>query len=220
MSYCDGDTFSDYNYRLMQVHLTPADKLVKPASAAVATGPQELLLVSGQIASGKVELTPLKSLFGEARLPQEGPYTLRIVTASGTTEYRFATRQTDHVTTSQRFGFTIPHPGAIYSIAIVKDGAVLMQSQAKAAGTAQAQSAASVKPQVQATEQGGMLRLSWDHLKYPYLTVTHLGAQRATLAQDLEGGSAVLPVAALPAGGSFEFSLSDGMNSVRVNRSR
>jgi Peptidase M66 len=220
MSYCDGDTFSDYNYRLMQTYLTPADKLVKPASAAAVTGPLELLLVSGQIASGKVELTPLKSLFGEARLPQEGPYTLRIVTASGTTEYRFATRQTDHVTTSQRFGFTIPHPGAIYSIAIVKDGAVLMQSQAQPASRAQAQSAASAKPQVQATEQGGLLRLSWDHLKYPYLTVTHVGAQRATLAQDLEGGTASLPIAALPAGGSFEFSLSDGMNSVRVNRSR
>jgi Peptidase M66 len=222
MSYCDGDTFSDYNYRLMQTYLTPADKLVKPASAAVVSGPQELLLVSGQIeSSGKVALTPLKSLFGEARLPQDGPYTLRIVTASGTTEYRFATKQIDHVATSQRFGFTIPHPGAIYSIAIVKDGAALLQSQAKPAGTAQAQSAAaSAKPQVQATEQGGMLRLSWDHLKYPYLTVTHLGAQRTTLAQDLEGGTAALPVAALPAGGSFEFSLSDGMNSVRVNRNR
>ena len=220
MSYCDGDTFSDYNYRRMQVYLTPADKLAQPASAAVAAGPQELLLVSGQIEAGKVELTPLKALYGEARPPQDGPYTLRIVTAKGSVEYRFALKQVDHVATAQRFGFTIPHPGAIYSIAIVKDGATLMQTEAKPAGMAQAQSAASAKPQVQATEQSGMLRLSWDHAKYPYLTVTHLGTQRATLAQDLEGGSAALPMAALPAGGSFEFSLSDGMNSVRVNRNR
>jgi Peptidase M66 len=223
MSYCDGDTFSDYNYRLMQVYLTPGDKLVKPASASasVTAGPQELLLVSGQIeSSGKVALTPLKSLFGEARLPRGGPYVLRIVTASGTTEYRFATMQIDHLTTSQRFGFTIPHPGAIYSMTIVKGSATLLQSQAKPASTAQAQSAASIKPQVQVTEQGGVLRLTWDHATYPYLTVTHVGAQRSTLAQDLQGGTASLPIAALPAGGSFEFSLSDGMNSVRVSRIR
>jgi hypothetical protein len=221
MSYCTGDTFSDYNYRLIQGHLTPADKFIVSASAVAATGPQELLLVSGQIESGQAELKPLKAFFGEATLPQEGPYTLRIVTTTGTAEYRFALKQTDHIAIATRFSFAIPHPGAVSSVSILRDGATLMQNVAQAADMARALSAASVKPQVQATEQGGLLRLSWDHTKYPYLTVTHVGTpQRTTLAQDLEGGSAALPLANLSAGGRFEFSLSDGMNAVRVNRDR
>ena len=36
------------------------------------------------------------------------------------------------------------------------------------------------------------------------------------IAIDLQGGSATLPTAALPAGGHFEFGLSDGLNSQRV----
>jgi len=77
-----------------------------------------------------------------------------------------------------------------------------------------------VKPKVQVTEQGGVLLLTWDQGKYPYLTVTHIGAQRSTLAQDLQGGSASLPLSGLPTGGSFEFSLSDGLNTARVIQAR
>jgi Peptidase M66 len=221
MSYCTGDTFSDYNYRKIQVYLTPTDAFTVSASAAVATGPQELLLVSGEIESGKVALRPLKAFFGEASLSQNGPYTLRIVTATGAAEYRFALKQIDHVAVATRFSLAIPHPGTVVSLSIVKDGATLMHTEAKPAGLARALSAASVKPQVQASEQGGVLRLSWDNVKYPYLTVTHVGTkQRTTLAQDLEGGSAALPITALTTGGSFEFSLSDGVNSVRVNSRR
>jgi hypothetical protein len=224
MSYCNGDTFSDYNYRKIQVYLTPADRSVQVASASVASGPQELLLVSGQIEGGRAELTPLKSLFGEPRLPKSGPYLLRIVTAQGVLEYPFATEQLDHVIAAQHFGFTIPHPGPVFSMSIVKDGQTLMQSQARTATAAsaatQTERAASAATQLQVSEQAGVLRLNWDHARYPYLTVTHLGAQRSTLAQDLQGGSASLPLGSLPAGGSYEFSLSDGLNAVRVTRAR
>lgn len=222
MSYCNGSTFSDYNYRRIQVHLTPGDRLMKPAAnaTAAASGPQELLLISGHIEAGKATLTPPKTMMGEPKTPQEGPYTLRIVTAQGTTDYKFGTKQVDHITTMQRFGFTIAHPGAILSMSIVKDGATLMQSEAKSASKTKNQSAASAKPQVQVSETGGALRLSWDHAQHPYLTVTHVGAQRSTLAQDLGGGAATLPLDTLPAGGSFEFSLSDGLNTVRLTHQR
>jgi hypothetical protein len=221
MSYCNGDTFSDYNYRKMQVFQTPSDRAAKQSAAASATGPQELLLVSGQVGQGKADMTPVKSLFGQAKLPPEGPYTLRIVTAQGTLEYRFATKELDHLSTVQHFAFTIPHPGAIVSMTIVKDGATLLEMRAKQASTDRAQRASIDKPQVQLSEQGGVLRLTWDHTQYPYLTVTHIsGAQRSTLSQDLQGGTASLPAAGLPAGGSFEFSLSDGMNTARATQSR
>ena len=237
MSYCTGDTFSDYNYRKIQVHLTPTDAQLRVVAAPSVSGPQDLLLISGQIAAGKAQLKPIKSFVGEPKLLPDGPYTLRIVTANqGTLEYRFTSKELDHDSTQQHFGFSIPHPGEIVSMSIVKDGALMMQTAAKinaaapagttaadkttGSGIAKTQTAASAKPQVQVTEQNGMLRLTWDHATYPYLTVTHVGAQRANLAQDLEGGSATLPMGKLPAGGNYEFSLSDGINAVRVTTPR
>jgi hypothetical protein len=50
--------------------------------------------------------------------------------------------------------------------------------------------------------------------------VTHVGTQRATLAQDLQGGTASLPLTNVPAGGSFESSLSDWLNTLRVPLAR
>ncbi len=221
MSYCAGDTFSDYNYRKMQVFQTPSDRAVRQAAPASAAGPQELLLVSGQIGNGKAEMTPVKSLFGQARLPANGAYTLRITTAQGTVDYPFASKEIDHVSTVQHFAFTIPHPGAVVSMAIVKDGTVLMNNQAKPAGIERAKRLSTERPQVQATQQGGVLSLTWDNTLYPYLTVTHVaGTQRHAMAQDLQGGTAWLPAAGMPAGGSFEFSLSDGLNTARVMQAR
>lgn len=222
MSYCSGDTFSDYNYRRMQVHLTPADRSVTlmAAAASVASGPQELLLVSGQIDGGRAELMPMKSLVGEAQLPSPGAYVLRITTGSGVVDYPFEPQQLDHGQGALHFAFTVPHPGTIYSVTVMRAGQALMQAQSRAATAASAgrqqPSAASVGPAVQVTEQGGVLQLAWDHTRHPYLTVTHVaGTRRATLAQDLQGGRASLPLGALPAGGSFEFSLSDGLNTLR-----
>jgi hypothetical protein len=81
--------------------------------------------------------------------------------------------------------------------------------------------AANVKAGVQFTEQGRAVTLRWDHASTPYLTVVHVGAQRSTLAQDLTGGTATVNLPAnLPAGGSFEFILSDGLNSNRVTVAR
>jgi hypothetical protein len=226
MSYCSGDTFSDYNYRRMQVHLTPADRTTAQALSAPAAGPQELLLVSGRIESGRAELAPMKSLTGEAELPQPGPYVLRITSAHGVVDLPFAAQQLDHGTDAEHFAFTLPHPGTLYSVTVLRNGQPLMatQSSALARPSASKQSAqgaaASGAPAVDMQEQGGTLRVTWDHARYPYLTVTHVGAARATLAQDLQGGSGSVPLGALPAGGQFEFSLSDGLNTVRVTRAR
>lgn len=221
MSYCGGQVFSDYNYRQMQIYLTPADKLVlteNAASAAPAT-PQDLLLISGEIGATSAELNPVKSLLGTANVPEAGAYTLRIVTATSTIDYPFAPRVLDHNATLQHFGFTIPNPGVIQSITILQNGKTLLNTQAKAASLERAQSATT--PQVQVQEAAGGTRLSWDATRHPYLTVTWVGSgQRRTLAQDLRGGSATLSTADLPAGGSFELVLSDGLNPVRSTHNR
>jgi hypothetical protein len=154
---------------------------------------------------------------GRARTPTEGAYLLRITTRAGAViEHRFDSREIDHQPEVQRFGFTMPHPGAIASIEVLRDGQVLVQratrESALSAGSAEATGPAGV----QASEQGGSLTVRWDAVRHPYLTVTHVGEVRTVIAIDLQGGNATLPTAALPSGGRFEFGLSDGLNTQRV----
>ena len=220
MSYCAGNWFSDYNYRKMQVHLTPADRTATAEAervfASSAAVEQDLLLVSGEIRNGVLRLNPLKVGIGLPRLPATGPYLLRITTRSGAViEQRFDSREIDHQPELQRFGFTLAHPGPIERVEVLRDGRVLAQrasrERALSAGTA-----SSAPATVQASEQRSVLTLHWDAAQHPYLTVTHVGSSRTVLAMDLQGGAATLPTAALPAGGHFELSLSDGLNSQRI----
>ena len=217
MSYCSGNWFSDYNYRLMQVYLTPSDRTleadVERAQAAASDVPQELLVVSGTVdAQGGVSLAPVKSTTGTPRPPPQGPYLLRVTLQSGVVlEQRFATREIDHDGSRQRFGFAIVHPGAIERIEVLRDGRVLHQRTARA----RAQAAPSGPAAVTASEEGAALRVRWDAGRHPYVTVSHVGAARTVIGLDLQGGTATLPTAALPAGGRFEFGLSDGLNTER-----
>ncbi|GLS95676.1 hypothetical protein GCM10007918_29680 [Piscinibacter gummiphilus] len=215
MSYCGGQVFSDYNYRQMQTYLTPTDRQVLAAGSDRDTtaAVQELLLISGEIrADGTGELNPVKSLSGKPRVPAAGDYTLRIVADTGTVEYPFAPRTLDHDASTEHFGFTVPNPGAVQSVTVVRDGKVLLNTQARAQ---RLQAGDAVATQVQ--EAAGTLRLTWDATRHAFLTVTWVGTggERRTLAQDLRGGSATLPTADLPAGGSFELIRSDGLNAVR-----
>jgi hypothetical protein len=221
MSYCAGNWFSDYNYRKIQVYLTPSDSTQAADAdrmlASSAATEQELLLVSGEIRDGVLRLNPLKTTQGRARAVSDGPYLLRITTRTGTLiEQRFDSREIDHQPERQRFGFTLPHPGAIERIEVLRDGRVLGQRAARERALSAGSAASSVPPTVQASEQGGVLTLRWDAVAHPYLTVTHVGATRTVIAIDLQGGNATLPAAALPAGGQFEFNLSDGLNTQRV----
>ncbi len=223
MSYCSGNWFSDYNYRRMQVHLTPADRTDTAAAgrvlASAAAVDQELLLVSGEIRNGVLRLNPLKTSVGRARAPLDGPYLLRITTRAGALiEHRFDSREIDHLPELQRFGFTITHPGAIERIEVLHQGRVLAQRAVRE--RALAAPGAVAPATVQASEQGGVLALRWDAARHPYLTVTHVGAARTVIAIDLQGGRASVPTAALPHGGRFEFGLSDGLNTERVTLER
>jgi hypothetical protein len=221
MSYCDGNWFSDYNYRKIQVYLTPADRTLTAdadrAFASSAAADQELLLVSGEIRNGVLRLNPLKTTVGRPRAGNDGPYLLRITTRAGALiEQRFDGREIDHQPEVQRFGFTIAHPGAIERIEVQRDGRVLAQRAARERALSAGASTPGAPATVQASEQGGTLTLRWDAARHPYLTITHVGAARTVIAIDLQGGSASVPTAALPPGGRFELGLSDGINTERV----
>lgn len=223
MSYCDGDWFSDYNYRRVQVHLTPADRTLAAAATETALAvqaPQELLVVSGEIdAQGAVRLGPLKQASGTPRLPATGPYLLRITTQGGAViEQAFATREVDHLPQLQRFGFTLAHPGSIARIEAQRDGGVLVAREPRQQALS-LNGAAAAAP-LDAIEQDGVLQVTWGALAFRYLTVTHVGASRTVLAIDAQGGRLALALRGLPPAGQFEFCLSDGVNSQVVRRIR
>jgi hypothetical protein len=221
MSYCDGDWFSDYNYRRVQVYLTPGDRTLAAAPGEAAldvTPPQEMLLVSGEIDAQGVRLHPLKAATGTPRLPAPGSYLLRITTTQGTVvEQSFASKELDHRPQHERFGFTLPHPGSIAKIEVLSDGRVLAQREPRARPLA---ATGEVVVPLVAVEQAGSLKVTWDAARHPYLTVAHVGVGRTTLAVEAQGGSVTVPLSGLPAGGSFEFGLSDGLNTQRVVRTR
>lgn len=215
MSYCSGNSFSDYNYRKMQKYLTPADALYVGESKA-AEAPQELLLVSGQLDANGVQVNPLKAFQGIVQRPAPGPYTLRIVTTGGTVQYPFATETLDHRTDVSMFSFSVPNPGQVLSVAVLRGEQVLYSTQATAKSGIYTKSAV----QMTAVEQGGTLTVQWDAQTYPYLMVTHVGDKRSTLIVDAKGGRLQLPIQGVPAGGRYELSFSDGLNTVRVEQKR
>ena len=221
MSYCDGDWFSDYNYRKMQGYLSPGDRTLAATDPAAALDvAQELLMVSGRIDNGVLELQPLRPLHGTPRPPDAtGTYLLRITTKAGAVlDVRFAAKEIDHLPQQQRFGFSMPHPGPIAKLEVLQDGRVLHTNEVRK--RAQAAGSENAAPALQSSESAGQLRVTWDAARYPFLSVTHVGAKRSALALDLQGGSATLQVGALPPGGRFEFGLSDGLNGERVVRER
>ena len=76
-------------------------------------------------------------------------------------------------------------------------------------------------PQLQERESGGRLAVTWNAARYRYLTISHVsGTERTTLAVNHEGGRTEMDVRTLPAGGAYEFALSDGLNSLRLTRPR
>ena len=65
--------------------------------------------------------------------------------------------------------------------------------------------------------EDGFLHLTWNSALHPGLSVVHRGGgQRQTLALDLEGGAASLPITGLPPGGSFELALRRGLELQRL----
>jgi len=214
MSYCDGDTFSDYNYRKIQKYLDPASAYQDEVAKAITAESQQLLLISGEIAQGKLSLSPLKRFVGSP-VSDLGPYLARITTATGVREVAFDVRAIDHIDGVFHFAFSISDPGTITRIEILEAGKVLLD---QGAATAKTTAALGTNSSVSSAEVGGNLELTWDATTY--LSVIHVGEKRTTLALDLRGGKGSVSLMGLPTGGSFEFILSDGMNSTRIQKVR
>jgi len=222
MGYCNGSWFSDYNYRLMQSYLESQPQ-ADVALAQTASAQSELLLIAGSIGLDGVSLRPVHALRGDsAPALAGGEYTVRLVTRDGRTiEQGFDAPLLDHAMPPERhFAIAVLNPGPLERIEVRRGGAVVPL----AATTARAQRAQipSREPMsVDWSESAGQLNLRWNAGSAPFASVTYiLNGERTVLALHRQGGTLVADTAALPAGGEFEFSLSDGLNPqlIRVPR--
>lgn len=217
MSYCRPSWISDYTYGKLQSFLE-----ANPPKAQSLSQPQDVLLVSGRIKNGVLELNPLQRVRAVPSLPQPGAYTLRLEGASGSQEISYASAKVEAphgpgtdpnaAWDEEQFSFSIPDPGNIAGLEVRGAGRSLLQ---RSAGI-QSQSV----PSASLSEGNGFVSLRWDASAYPFASVAHLGAERTTLGLWLRGGQARLSSAGLPAGGKLEVSLSDGINSSRLEFAR
>jgi hypothetical protein len=180
-----------------------------------------MLQVSGSIGAGGVSLRPVHALRGRP-MTTSGEYTLRLVTRDGRTiEHRFDAEVVDHAEPPEgHFAVTVPNPGPLARIEVRRAGVSLPVAASNAASAQRARSASSDAMTVDWSEDSGQLSVRWSAAAR-FASITHVvDGQRTVLALHREGGSLVADTTALPAGGTFEFSLSDGLNAQLVTVQR
>ncbi|QNM96068.1 IPT/TIG domain-containing protein [Chitinimonas koreensis] len=215
MSYCDGTWFSDYGYYKAQLNLEgrSGSGLVR---AAGFSAPVDLVEIAGEIGPRGVAFEPVQASHGEVPPPAGGDHQLVLTLAGGgqlLLPFEPVT-VADHPGGAAvgHFRLRLPDPGRIAALAVRRGGTTLAMAPMAAA---QQQGSAPVAAGLSWRESGGQLLLGWDAVRQPYLAVRHVGSggARTVLASRLGGGRAALSLAGLPSGGSFEFSLSDGLNA-------
>ncbi|MBL8345205.1 MAG: IPT/TIG domain-containing protein [Rubrivivax sp.] len=237
MGYCNGRWFSDYNLHGVMRFLEARPQALKDVAATVEGDVAgEWIIVSGTVdAAGPVQLSPLRSTRAGALRASSldsaagGVYLLRIVTVDGRTiEQRFDATALDHAPGVGHFVLRLPHPGAriarvevqrerqvLAARAATKDRSVTRQApSAPGAGGAATPTAG---PWAEVTGEGDSLVLQWDAGEWPWASVALVtGSARHVLALEATGGRWRIPAEAwraLPSGGHFEVSLSDGADS-------
>jgi hypothetical protein len=220
MGYCSGGWFSDYNLREVQRFLEARPQVAPMVQALAAStdvtkaGVGEVLVVSGVIGLDGVRLAPVRSLRGTAEAVPAGDYLLRVRSAAGGVyDVPFDAVAVDHAMPPERhFLVRLPAPGPLAALEILRGSGVIAVRSAQVSAAELTRAAAAVA--YESVESAGELRLTWDSARYPFATLSHRGASGTTvLAIDARGGELRVPTSALPAGGSFDLSLSDGLNT-------
>ncbi|QJQ06357.1 hypothetical protein EJG51_011360 [Undibacterium piscinae] len=230
MAYCSGLWFSEYSYHKMARYIQGKNSYGSQAIASAEqmlvtpVSGQRMMLISGNIATnGSVNLEPVHLLGTRHQASAaKGDYQLRIISQDGNVILqRFAGIVTDH-DSAIRIAVVLPAVANIASIDVLKDGKALLtrpQTQAsalKAAGNILATSRWTNGEFATAKRQGNKLQIRWDNHLYPWMSAVYISVdgKRSMLSLNATGGSLDLPVTPGLAGGSFEISLSDGLNAV------
>ncbi|WP_341676957.1 hypothetical protein [Niveibacterium sp. SC-1] len=217
MSYCDGAYFSDYSYQKVQAFM---ENLTSASLRNVAVAaPIDLLLLTGRISGDTVSFKPATALRGRPS-SGSGDWTLRVQTTDGaTSDYPFTPVQVADATGAPaHFAIAVP-AGDIAQVQVLHQGKTLPSTAPDAAVSASARGATG-SSDLQWSEAAGQLELVWDAARYPSLAVSHVDAETQVLALNLTGGKASLPLAGLPAGGKWVFSLARGFSAKRIEAAR
>lgn len=226
MGYCGGQWFSDYSINGVMRFLEARPQVLKDVQAKPGAA-GDLIVVAGtmDIASGAVELAPLRTARADGRREAApaaaGAYLLRLAMADGRAiERRFDVTMLDHAPGVGHFLLRLPHPGGRVAGVEVQGGQRVMSQRAarKPQEPAGAGGAAAAGPWAEVAPDGSALLLQWAAAEMPYATLKLVVAdERHVLVLDATGGRWRIPAEAwrdLPAGGQFEVSLSDGVESV------
>jgi hypothetical protein len=135
----------------------------------------------------------------------------------------------DAAETTYSFALAVPNPGAVAHVEVLHDGVVVTNSPATQAAIAEEVHRASTTGPARTrgasaawSEEGGVLRLTWNAAVEPFASVIQVSAAgvRSVVAMRLRGGSAVLPTVALPAGGTLELGFSSTTTARLVTAAR
>ncbi|PKB23565.1 IPT/TIG domain-containing protein [Janthinobacterium sp. 64] len=217
MSYCSGAWFSDYSYARVQQFLEKRSTQMTGSNvlaASMAVAENGYLTISGSITPAGVTLRPAvasSTRVGAAASGSGQAYTLRVLTASGTTiDWPFdAVTVADHGGSAMRhFRVSFANPGDISDVEVLSNGKPLTRLERSAR-----RSKAANDGSFEVTQSAGKLALVWDAQAEPYAAVLHVAAdgRKTVVASGLTGGNASVDVSALPAGGRFEVSLSSSV---------
>jgi hypothetical protein len=221
MSYCNSQWFSDYNYANIQSFINTFNY----ARQATFPAAVEMLDFSGEITPRGVTFFPTIARMSLHPYQGAGEWTLRLGLANGT----------EVVQTFQPVMVADGEPGlAHFSVSVAKTAEVvtaqveyfgtvypqvLHQAHRAAATSAPVDvralelPAPSVDQPVHTLERNGQLKVRWDAARHPFLDARHVGTGVTLLGLRATGGYAEFDLTAVPAGGSWEFGLSNGLSA-------
>ncbi|WP_211452189.1 IPT/TIG domain-containing protein [Collimonas antrihumi] len=239
MGYCGGTWFSDFSYvRAQQFAESRTAAIPQPlvlaAAASVATSapaPDGYLTISGELTAQGVLLRPASASAaktGADTATARSIHELRLHTVSGQT-YKLpfepvsvadATDETSH------FWVSLPNPGEIASIEVLRNGQLQVMRQPKQAQSLKITNQATTAGNAQAmassvswATRNGRLAITWNAVLEPFLSVIYVSPAgvKTVLGSGLQNGNASIDIKDLPSGGRFDLSLSSSIQARLVS---
>lgn len=232
MGYCSGTRFSDYSYRRIQNYLdnnsVTAASILPLLTLNNIENPQKLFIQGSINPKNKsAKIKPIKKIVAISPDESLGIYQLKLYANDGAV-YKHSFNSTplaDIMTNEEFFSLTINPPAnnaKITRVEILENGQQLSVSTPLLPNkllsysmTEKMEDSKIVNENVNVSEVGKNININWNNSLYPWLKLTHIqkNGVRQVVTLNATGGSTTLPIN-IEAGGKWEVSLSDGLNSV------
>ncbi|SFH80923.1 IPT/TIG domain-containing protein [Collimonas sp. OK307] len=237
MGYCGGTWFSDFSYiRAQQFAESRTAAIPQPlvlaTAASIATPtPDGYLTISGELTAHGVLLHPASASAAKTGIDTataRSIHELRLHTVSGQT-YKLPFEPVsvaDAADATSHFWVSLPNPGEIASIEVLRNGQLQAMQQPKqaqslkiASQSATAGSAQAMASSVSWATLNGRLAITWNATLEPFLSVIYVSPAgvKTVLGGGLESGKASFDIKDLPSGGRFDLSLSSPIQARLVS---